>query len=401
MKIAYLINQYPSVSHSFVRREIQALERHNISVERFSVRPSKEAFTSDEDEAEKLKTTYLIGPELLALSVAIISAAVSMPLGSMKAAVAIIQFGIKSDAGLFRHSIYFLEALALAWWVRQRGVTHIHAHFGTNSATVALMASRVLKGTFSMTVHGPEEFDNTTSIGLAQKVEEAALVVAISSFGMSQLRRLTTVEQWFKIKVVRCGIEKAFYEGESKDLPKENRFLCVGRLSEQKGQITLIEAAAKVKIAGYKFQVVFVGDGDMRQEIEAVAQDLNVSDCIDLVGWKTPTEVRQCIENTRVFILPSYAEGLPVSIMEALVLTRPVISTYIAGIPELVEHGVNGWLLPAGDAEQCANAMISVISKSDQGLLSMGNRGKDKVIEKHDIDNEASKLRAHFLAITR
>ena len=131
MKIAYLINQYPSVSHSFVRREIQALERHNISVERFSVRPSKEAFTSDEDEAEKLKTTYLIGPELLALSVAIINAAVSMPLGSMKAAVAIIQFGIKSDAGLFRHSIYFLEALALAWWVRQRGVTHIHAHFGT------------------------------------------------------------------------------------------------------------------------------------------------------------------------------------------------------------------------------------------------------------------------------
>ena len=396
MKVAYLINQYPGTSHSFVRREIQALERLGVTVARYAIRASKAGLISEEDKAEAKKTRTIVGAPAGGLIAAMLSSLVRRPFGVASAFAAMVRLGWRGEPGLVRHGLYFLEALVLAAWMRRDQLTHVHAHFGTNSASVALMAARINGGTFSVTVHGPEEFDKPGLIGLKQKIEESAFVVGVSSYGMTQLRRLVSSVHWDKIKIVHCGIEDAFHAGEPAPLQAARTFVCVGRLSEQKGHITLIEAAAILAGARDDFKVTLVGDGELRAEIEDAARARGVYERFDFVGWRTPDGVRATIEEARVFVLPSYAEGLPVSIMEAFMLNRPVISTYVAGIPELVEPGVNGWLAPAGDAAALADVMGEALDADDATILAMAARGKEKTAAGFTIDREAAKLKSHF-----
>lgn len=396
MKIAYLTNQYPSISHSFIRREIEALERQGVDIVRYSIRTSAHGQIAEEDRREAEKTRRIVGAPTLSLFFAMTQSALTRPLGSAIAIARAFALGWKSDSGMLRHAFYAAEALALSSWLRREGVTHLHAHFGTNSATVAMLASQINGGAFSFTVHGPEEFDKPQLIALAKKIRAASFVAAVSSFGMSQLRRLVPPEYWSRIRIVPCGVEKAFYSGEAPPPPEGARFVCVGRLCEQKGQLTLVEAAADVKRRGGKFKIVFVGDGDMRGDIEAAIAKYDLREEIELPGWKTPAEVRREIEKARAFILPSYAEGLPVSIMEAMVLARPVISTYVAGIPELVVPGESGWLAPAGDAQKLADAMMSAIAATPERIAEMGRAAKARATLRHDSDAIAGKLKAIF-----
>ncbi|HXI87140.1 MAG TPA: glycosyltransferase, partial [Parvularculaceae bacterium] len=351
MKVAYLVNQYPGISHSFVRREIAALERAGCAVCRFAARPSKQGVIAEEDKAEEKLTRYIVRTPKTKIVVDITSSFLAAPLRSLGAFGAALRLGWRSEAGLVHHVIYYAEAMALAAWLRRENLAHIHAHFGTNSATVAMLAAQVNAAGFSMTVHGPEEFDKSGLIGLPEKIKACRFAAGVSSYGASQLRRLVPPDYWGRIKIVRCGVEKDFHESRAAISPARDQFVSIGRLSEQKGQMTLIEAAGLLKEKGRAFTVTLIGDGEMRPVLEMAIRRHDVADRVFLAGWKTPVEVRAALERARALVLPSYAEGLPVSIMEAFSLARPVISTYIAGIPELVVPGQNGWLVPAGDAE--------------------------------------------------
>lgn len=395
MKIAYLINQYPSISHSFIRREIEALERRGVEIFRFAIRASAHGAIAPEDRREAEKTRRIVGAGAAELFAAIASSLATRPAGALAAMALALRMGWRSEAGLARHFFYAAEALALAGWMRRDGLAHVHAHFGTNSATVAMLAARVNGARFSMTVHGPEEFDKPALIALPQKIRAASFVAAVSSFGMSQLRRLVEPEFWDRLRIVPCGVEKSFHEGAA-PAPIDARFVCVGRLSEQKGQLTLIEAAAEVKRRGGRFRLTLIGDGDMRGDIEAAIARQGLGDMVVLAGWKTPDEVRREIEACRAFVLPSYAEGLPVSIMEAMLLERPVISTYVAGVPELVIDGENGWLAPAGDASALADAMAAAMAAPATRIAEMGRAAKARALARHDIDEIAGRLQSIF-----
>src|ERR1019366_5432957 len=185
------------------------------------------------------------------------------------------------------------------------------------------------------TVHGPEEYDNVRAIGLAEKVQRCAFVVAISSYGRSQLYRLVEHQHWPKVKVVHCGLEPAYFAAVG-PAPVARRLVCVGRLCEQKGQLLLIEAAHRLASRGIAFEVLLAGDGELRAEIEASIRRHKLQDRVRITGWISAAEVREQILAARALVLPSFAEGLPIVIMEAMALRRPVISTLGAGIPELV-----------------------------------------------------------------
>lgn len=396
MQIAYLVNQYPSVSHTFIRREIAALERAGVGVARFSVRPSKQGVYAQEDREEAARTRFIVTANKMALAADIVRAFITAPARSLAALGTAMRMGARSEAGLLRHLFYWAEAMALATWLRRGGLLHIHAHFGTNSAGVAMLAAQIADIGWSFTVHGPEEFDKPGLISLVRKVETAEFVCAVSNFGVSQLRRLVAPQFWERIKIVRCGVEKDFHGGRGAPLPPAPHFVSVGRLCEQKGQLTLIEAAARLRNEGREFSITLIGDGEMRGDLENAAARLNVSDRIVFAGWKSPAEVRAAIESARVFVLPSYAEGLPVSIMEAFCLERPVISTYVAGIPELVQPGQNGWLTAAADGKALAQAMRESLDAGDEKLLAMGRAGKALTLRLHDIDTIAGELKAAF-----
>jgi len=258
------------------------------------------------------------------------------------------------------------------------------------------MLVRALGGPpYSFTVHGPDEF--LRPIGLDEKIRRSAFVVAISNFGRSQLFLRSRHADWPKVKIVHCGLEKSFYEDASPTRGPP-RLICVGRLCEAKGQLLLIEAAALLADEGIAFELVLVGDGPMRQEIEDLVQKCGLGARVRITGWISSSEVREEILAARALVLPSFAEGLPVVIMEAMALRRPVLSTYVAGIPELVRHGQEGWLVPAGAVKELAEAMDACLASSIDDLRRLGDAAQSRVLVRHCADTEAGKLAELFRA---
>ncbi len=394
--VAYLINQYPKVSHSFVRREILALERLGLTVLRFGQRGWDEHVVDPDDQAELARTQYLLQGGGLALLAATCKVAVAQPLRFLGALRMAWRMSRQSDRSAAVHFIYLAEAACLLLGLQRQGATHLHAHFGTNSAEIALLCKLMGGPPFSFTVHGPDEFDQPLSLHLGEKMAHCKFVAAVSSFGKSQLMRWAQPADWPKIKVVHCGIEKGWQTAVPPVAPPSNVLVCVGRLAEQKGQLLLLEAFRQALDGGANASLVLAGDGPMRPVIEAAIVRLNLQQHVRITGWISGAQVRQEIIHSRALVLPSFAEGLPVVIMEAMALGRPVLTTYIAGIPELVRHGENGWLFPAGDVQAIAAAISQCMAVDAEQLCAMGERAHERVVLRHDVDTEASKLLALF-----
>jgi len=392
MRVAYFTNQYPSVSHTFIRREIAALEKKGIEVERFSIRPPPVQLVDPDDIEEQARTTVLLARGIPRLVLTAGWTAVLHPIRFFKALRLSIRMGLRLERGLLRHLAYLMTACTTLQLFRQAQCTHVHVHFGTNPTAVALLC-RVLGGPpYSFTVHGPEEFDKPWQLSLPEKIERAHFVACVSSFGRSQLYRQCAHRYWPKVKVVRCGVDRSYIESDITPIGNTRRLVCVGRICEQKGQLLLIEAAAKVRDMGEQFELVLVGDGDMRREIESLIQHHGLDDMVTITGWASGTEVRECLVSARALVLPSFAEGLPVVIMEALALGRPVISTYIAGIPELVESDACGWLVPAGSVDELVRAMLEALNASPQRLEKLGREGRRRVLASHDTSTATDPL---------
>ena len=396
LRVAYLINQYPKVSHSFIRREILALERQGVEVERIALRGWDAEVADAEDERERELTRYVLQGGLVPLAGAALAAALSAPgrfLGALRAA---LQAGRVSSRGYAYHLAYLAEACVVLRWLRAGGARHVHAHFGTNAAEVAMLV-RLLGGPrYSFTVHGPEEFDRPEALSLGEKVRQAAFVVAVSSYGRSQIMRWARAADWPKIEVVHCGVDERYLSEPPVPIPAAPRFVCVGRLCEQKGQVLLVEAVARVVARGRPLELVLAGDGEMRADVEAAIVRHRLQAHVRITGWIDGDRVRQEILASRALVLPSFAEGLPVVIMEAMALRRPVVSTFVAGIPELVHHGEHGWLVPAGDVESLADALEAVLAAPQETLERMAEAGRARVRERHSIEIEAARLAEHF-----
>jgi glycosyltransferase involved in cell wall biosynthesis len=384
------------VSHSFIRREILALEAHGFEVARIALRGWTAELPDPVDRKEQARTRYVLRYGIIPLLIDALRIMVRFPRHFARALRQAVCMGRESDRPFPHHLIYLAEACRVLCWVRRSACTRMHAHFGTNSAEVAML-TRLLGGPpYSFTVHGPEEF--MAPMGLGDKINHAEFVVAISCFGRSQLYLHSRYADWPKIHVVHCGLESSFHDQVSGEVPAGPRLVCVGRLCEAKGQLLLIEAAARLMHAGIACELVLAGDGPLRGEIEALIQKLDLTSQVRLTGWISGDRVRAEILAARALILPSFAEGLPVVLMEAMALRRPVLSTYIAGIPELVIPGENGWLFPAGSIEDLVSAMATCLSTDPAELSRMGASGYARVMARHSIDRESAKLADLFRA---
>jgi glycosyltransferase involved in cell wall biosynthesis len=292
--------------------------------------------------------------------------------------------------------IYLAEACLVVRQITAFGARHTHAHFGTNAAEVAMLTTALGGPPYSFTVHGPEEFDKPEFLGLQEKILRAAFVVAISSFGRSQLFRWMQHRAWPKVHVVHCGMEPEFYAGNSEPIPNAPRVVCVGRLCEQKGQMLLLEAVGRLRDQGVEIELVLAGDGPMRSELACFIQRNNLQTAVRITGWISSSEVRAEIIAARALVLPSFAEGLPVVIMEAMALHRPVLTTYVAGIPELIQPGKSGWLIPAGDLVELSACLKEFLSVPAVELKAITDEAYERVKERHSAKTEAAKLAKLF-----
>jgi glycosyltransferase involved in cell wall biosynthesis len=398
MKIAYLSSEYPKVTHTFIRREIAGVEKHGIDVLRLAIRkPRAEELPEAEDRVELERTVGILDRGALLAADAGLTA-LRRPRLWLSAAANALRYGLRSQRGVARHAAYFLEACAVARLAEAHGVEHLHAHFGTNAAMVAMMSHELGGPAYSFMIHGPGEFDGPEMLHIPQKVAAASFVTTITDFARSQTWRWTPPEHWPKVHVVRCGVDRSFLDAEPLPVPDVPRFLNIGRMGRSKAQPLILEAAAALRDQGRDFEVVVIGDGELRDHLEQKIARLRLGDMVKLVGWKDGAEVKRELLRARALLLPSFGEGLPVVIMEAFALARPVITTRIAGIPELVVHGENGWLIPAGNLDRLVEAMAEVLDAPVDRLTAMGLAGRTAVMARHDSDREATKLAELLLA---
>lgn len=394
-RVAYLVNQYPKVSHAFIRREILALERRGLTVQRIALRGWDAPLADEADLRERTHTEYVLREGALGLLWALLSAWIATPARFVAAVALTLRVGWRSDRPIWYHFAYLAEACRIVPWLRAFGATHLHAHFATNSAEVAML-THVLGGPpYSFTVHGTDVFDMPGLLALNDKVSRAAFVVAVSSHGRAQLCRWVEHRHWPKINVVHCGLEPDYHAVDPKP-DASPRLVCVGRLCEEKGQLLLIQAAHRLASKGVDFELVLVGDGGMRAQVDKLIARYGLTRQIRITGWASSGRVRDEILAARALVLPSFAEGLPVVVIEAMALRRPVLATYVGGIPELVRHGENGWLFPAGDIAELAAAMEDCLSRPARQLLLMGEAARARVLERHSVDAAAAKLASFF-----
>jgi glycosyltransferase involved in cell wall biosynthesis len=249
---------------------------------------------------------------------------------------------------------------------------------------------------YSFTVHGPEEFDSPRALSLNDKIKHSDFTVAISQFGRSQLCRWADFADWARINVVHCGIEPSHFPETAPVPDGPLRVVSIGRFVEQKGQLALVKAMAALK--DHDVHLTLIGDGEMRGELEALIATHGIKDKITFTGWVDEKRIAAELAASHGLVLPSFAEGLPMVVMETMAAARPVIATYIAGTPELVLEGETGWLVPAGDIDALVAAMIKMSQVPTAELDKMGKAARTRVLERHDVAKEAAKLAGYINA---
>lgn len=393
---AYLASHYPAVSHSFLWREVQALREQGAEVETMSIwrTPAGQLLTDADREAEA--TTFaILPPRPTALAGAHLRALGRGARRYFSTLMRGVRLGGPGVRGRLGGLFHFVEAIALWDHCRSAGIRHIHAQFADSATDAALLAAHYggAAWSWSLAVHGPVEFYNVERYALAEKVRGASFVQAISHFGRSQLLTLVDEEHWHKVHVVHLGLDPAQFTRRAapRTSAHQLRIVCVGRLVHLKGQSLIVEALAQLRDRGIEAHAVLVGDGPKREGLDELAEQLGVADRLELLGSVGQDRIQSVYESADVFCLPSFAEGIPVVLMEAMALELPVVTTRIMGIPELVEDRVSGLLVAPGDLDALVDALAE-LAADPQKRSAMGREGRRKVQADFDLHRSAVDL---------
>ncbi len=397
LRLAYLVSRYPAVSHTFILREVTALRRLGATVAVASVNPPdrrNEQMTAE--EREEASSTYYIkqaGP------VAALGAALHCLLRHPRGCLRALRQSLTLGRGLQRlfALFYLVEAMMVLRWMERAELRHLHVHFATAGATVGMLVRALAPVGLSLTVHGPDEFDDVSAQHLRAKVQTADLVVCISQFARSQLMRLSPAGSWRKLHVCHLGVPAELPPAPALTTHDSAmpQLLCVGRLAPAKGQHLLLAACAVLQARGYHFQLTLIGEGEDGPDLRAHAYRMGLGGTVLFAGARNQIEVREAMRRADAFVLPSLAEGIPVVLMEAMASGMPCVSTPVNGIPELIRDGEDGLLAPPGDATALADCIARLLD--DPVLCNrLAMSGRRRVREAFDLDRNVSALAALF-----
>ena len=378
--IGYLCSEYPAISHTFIYREIESLRETGMKVYTASIhKPTNLTVMTSKEQQEAEHTLMVLSQRLSSILGAHLHCIQKSPAGYLRMAAGAIKLLTKGPKSPVKALAYFAEAGILLQWLHRLGITHIHEHFANPTAIVAILMKTYGGISFSLSVHGPDIFYYIDSAMLEEKIKEAAFVRCISYYCLSQIMRISDPSDWHKLHIVRCGVNPDLYTIRTDPSNVIPNILCVGRLVPAKGQHILLEACSILKKEGVLFQLTLVGDGPDKIALEQFAISSNLSNSIVFTGALGQDSVRNYYDKADLFVLASFAEGVPVVLMEAMAKEIPVISTRITGIPELIDHEHDGLLATPGDVEDLAK-QIRIMLDNQELRHKFGQAGRKKVI---------------------
>lgn len=403
-KLLYLIGQFPAINHGYLLAEVRHLRRLGFTLEVISVSPPDRPIAAlSEVEREEANRTFYI-KSLSPLRIALLNAAEfsRSPLRYLNALFFVLRLAGPNPRAISYHLAYLAEAAVVGRRMRQLGISHVHASF---SATVALITAKIFPISWSFGVYGFGELHDPSVTHLRERIESAQFVRSISKFGRGQLMLSCDRRQWPKLVYAPLGIEVAGFvpTAGSSTVSDIARLLCVGRLSEEKGQALLLESIAALSAAGLRIELHFVGDGPDRRWLEDYASHLGVGSSVVFEGWIDEAELMALYSNTDIFVLSSLAEGIPMVLIEAMALEKPCVAPRIAGIPELIDHGVDGLLFSVADVGELTQQIRTLLESADL-RQSMGKQAREKVLREYDMARNTqrfSEILEHQLSPTK
>jgi glycosyltransferase involved in cell wall biosynthesis len=401
--IAYLVSRYPTLSMIFVLREVVLLRALGFRIETASInppdRPPERLIPQEREEAER---TYCIKRH--GIPGAIFShfkTLLQTPAGYLRGLALVFTLGRLDIARLFLNFMYFSEAMMVGQWMRRNRQSHLHVHLASQAASVGLFAHRIFRCGYSLTVHGPDEFYDAKGLHLAHKIAAASFIVCISSYARSQLMYLSPYECWMKLHVCRLGIDPHLFFPLPRNSPLSGNsdgvfeILCVGRLTPAKGQHLLLDALRQLTDQGHNVRLRLAGNGPDEASLRAQAQRLNLADRVVFEGAVNQDRIRTVYAQADLFCLPSFAEGLPVVLMEAMSMGIPCVTTGITGIRELIHSGIEGLLVPPSDLDALVHALATLIDDDSLREYMIMN-GRRRILEEYDLRANVEKLAAIF-----
>ncbi len=391
LRIAYMTGEYPRISDTFIQREIAALRKLGVHIETISIRRTANSQHVGPEQRAEFQRTYSILP---ASPARIVAAHFSFLMRSPGKWFSTLFLAWKTKGlgfkALFHQLAYFVEAALVAKFIQKRKLTHLHNHFANSSATVAMLASAMGDFSFSFTIHGPAIFFEPQRWRIDAKCQQALFILCISHYCRSQAMIWAPQKVWQHLHIVHCGVAPVIYQQRNHS-ETGKKLLFVGRLASVKGLPVLLDVMNLLIMKYPKLVLTIVGDGPNRGILEEQTNQLGLKNNIHFIGPVSQAEVANNLANTDVFVLPSFAEGVPVVLMEAMASSVPVVATQIAGISELVEEGISGYLVPPGDQKLLADRISNLLANSEL-RKQMGQSGREKVKEEFNTRIEANRI---------
>ncbi len=398
VRLAYLVSRYPAISHTFILREVLALRARGFEISVASINdPDRpDAGLTAEERGEAASTYYVKRHGVAGALGAFLPTLFTRPAGFFRGLAAAVRLGGTDPKALAKHLAYFAEALMVGRFVTKKGLTHLHVHFMTPASAVGLLVTKIFPVTFSMTAHGPDELYDVTAYRLREKLEASRFVCTIGRYCRSQLMRLTDPCHWEKYEVTPLGVDlTAFAPRPFREAPDPFEVICVGRLVPAKGQHILLAAVAGLVSGGRKVLLRFVGDGPDRVSLEAEAKSRGLGSAVVFEGSVNQDRIRALYSTADAFALASFAEGIPVVLMEAMAMEIPCVTTFITGIPELIRDGVDGLLVAPSDVEALSDALARLMD--DPALRrTLGPAGRRRVAERYELTRNVEALAEVF-----
>lgn len=390
-RIAYLCGEYPRATDTFIQREVAALREAGMHVDTMAVRrPSANERGTAEQEEERQRTHYLLpcSPlRLIADHAALLVRSPGRYLRGVWLALTVRSPGLVS---LVYQLFYFAEAGLVAGHMRRNGLTHVHNHAPDRSGYVTMIAAELGGFTYSLVLHGFGILSEPNRWRLGDKLERSLFAICVSWYARSQAMLWTDRRHWSRYHVVHCGIDPATIEPRQHS-GRGKRLLFVGRFDHVKGLPLLLDVVGELATSRREIHLDLAGDGPQRADLEAIVSEKRLEKHVTFHGYLSQAALREQYQSADVCVMTSFAEGIPVVLMEAMAAGVPVVAPRVAGIAELVEDGRSGLLYPAGCGELLTNAIERLLDDADE-RNALGAAGRRMIEREFRLSDEVQRL---------